>query len=249
MVSKDQNNLPSPPEAPTSTRWIDRWPIEAEVLLLLAVSATALLIFIVTAGTVLNGGFRALDEALLLALRSPDDVSDPIGPKWFEEVMRDFTALGSTGVLTLIVIAVSGFLWLAGLPRRALGVLLWSALGTALSHMSKLGFARPRPELVPHEAEVFTLSFPSGHAMLSAVIYLTIGAMIASSQEHRRIKLYVVSFAALLTIIVGVSRVYLGVHWPSDVLAGWALGAAWACIGWLVFTRMGQDDCGPVSGR
>jgi undecaprenyl-diphosphatase len=243
MASNQNDSLPSPPEAKQSTRWIDRWPVEAEVLFAMAASASGLLVFVVTAGAVLNCGFRALDETLLLALRTPGDLSDPIGPRWFEELMRDITALGSTGVLTIVVIAVAGFLWLAGSPRRALGVVVWSAIGTALSHMSKLGFARPRPELVPHEAEVFTLSFPSGHAMLSAVIYLTIGAMIAGSQESRRIKFYVIGFAVLLTLLVGVSRVYLGVHWPSDVLAGWALGAAWACLGWLIFSRFGRGNC------
>jgi undecaprenyl-diphosphatase len=103
--------------------------------------------------------------------------------------------------------------------------------------MSKLGFARPRPELVPHGAEVYTHSFPSGHAMLSAVIYLTLGVMLASAQEDRRIKFYVLSLAVLLTVLVGMSRVYLGVHWPSDVLAGWALGASFACLGWLLFRK------------
>jgi undecaprenyl-diphosphatase len=105
--------------------------------------------------------------------------------------------------------------------------------------MTKLGFARPRPELVPHGAEVYTHSFPSGHAMLSAVIYLTLGVLVAASQEDRRIKQYVLCVAVLLTVLVGMSRVYLGVHWPSDVLAGWALGASFACLGWLIFRRTG----------
>jgi undecaprenyl-diphosphatase len=212
--------------------------VEAEVLLALSATAAGVLAFLVIGGLAMNGGFRGMDEALLLALRDPANLSDPVGPVWFEEFVRDVTALGSTAVLTLLVIAISGFLYLTGNSRKATIVLVWSAAGTLLSHLSKLGFARPRPELVPHAAEVLTPSFPSGHALLSAVIYLTLGAMIAATQDSRRTKLYVMAFATVLTLLVGMSRVYLGVHWPSDVLAGWALGAAWACLGWLVLRRM-----------
>jgi undecaprenyl-diphosphatase len=230
---------PASPESPPSPAW----PIEAEVLVALSAAAAGLLVFVLIAGTVLNGGFRELDEALLLRLRNPLDTADPIGPLWFEELVRDLTALGSTGVLTLLVAAVAGFLTLVGQRRKALAVIVWSAAGTLLSHMSKLGFARPRPELVPHAAEVFTPSFPSGHAMLSAVIYLTLGVLVAATQTDRSAKLYVLCFAVLLTLLVGASRVYLGVHWPTDVLAGWALGAAWACLGWVAFRRI-EDAAG-----
>jgi len=215
--------------------------VEAEVLLALGGAATGVLAFILIAGTVFNGGFRGIDEALLLALRNPADLSDPLGPAWFEEMVRDLTALGSTAVLTLIVLAVSGFLYLTDRPRKALAVLGWSAAGALLSTVTKLGFARPRPDLVPHGAEVYTHSFPSGHALSSAVIFLTLGAMLALVQDSRRIKFYVLAFAVMLTVIVGLSRVYLGVHWPSDVLAGWALGAAWATLGWLVFRRIDRE--------
>ncbi len=221
--------------------WRGRWPIEAEVLLALLASAAGLLAFLLIAGTVVNGGFRGIDEAVLLALRNPADLSDPVGPRWFEELVRDITALGSTGVLTLVVVAVAGFLFLAEKPKKALAVVVWSSAGVGLSQFAKAGFARPRPDLVPHAAEVFTLSFPSGHAMQSAVIYLTLGTMIAATQQSRRIKFYVLAFAVILTVLVGLSRVYLGVHWPSDVLAGWTLGAAWAGLGWLVFRRIGSE--------
>jgi undecaprenyl-diphosphatase len=137
---------------------------------------------------------------------------------------------------------VSGFLYLSGRAHKALAVLGWTAAGALLSTLAKLGFARPRPDLVPHGAEVYTHSFPSGHAMSSAVIFLTLGVMIALVQESRRIKFYVLAFAVLLTMLVGMSRVYLGVHWPSDVLAGWALGAAWATLGWLVFRRLDRGQ-------
>jgi undecaprenyl-diphosphatase len=226
-------------EDAAAKKWSERWPVEAEVLIAVAAVAAGVLAFLTIGSSVLNGGFREADESILLALRNPADLADPVGPIWFEELVRDLTALGSTAILTLIVLAVAGFLYLSGQHRKAAAVVVWSAAGTVLSHMTKLGFARPRPELVPHGAEVYTHSFPSGHAMLSAVIYLTLGVLIAASQEDRRIKRYVLSLAVLLTLLVGMSRVYLGVHWPSDVLAGWALGAAFACLGWLIFRRTG----------
>jgi undecaprenyl-diphosphatase len=238
-MSNEPKTPSSSIEDATAKKWSERWPIEAEVLIAVAAVAAGVLAFLYIGSSVLNGGFREADESILLALRNPADLADPVGPIWFEELVRDLTALGSTAILTLVVLAVAGFLYLSGQPRKAAAVVVWSAAGTALSHMTKLGFARPRPELVPHGAEVYTHSFPSGHAMLSAVIYLTLGVLVAASQEDRRIKRYVLCVAVLLTVLVGMSRVYLGVHWPSDVLAGWALGASFACLGWLIFRRTG----------
>lgn len=215
------------------------WPVEAEALLALALAAGGLLAFVAVAGIVFNGGLRSFDEGLILALRTPGATDDPLGPVWFEELVRDLTALGSTGVLTLIVLATAGFLTLTGRGRTGLAILIWSGAGTALSQVAKSLFARPRPDLVAHAAEVYTLSFPSGHSMLSAVIYLTIGALVAGTQDDRAVKTYVMGLAVLLTVLVGASRVYLGVHWPTDVLAGWALGAGWACLGWACFDWAG----------
>ena len=103
-------------------------------------------------------------------------------------------------------------------------------LGVLLSNSLKWGFARPRPDLVPREIVVYTASFPSGHTTLSAVVYLTLGALLCRTQSSIAVKAYVLSVAALLTAIIGVSRVYLGVHWPTDVIAGWLIGGAWAFL-------------------
>ena len=103
-----------------------------------------------------------------------------------------------------------------------------------VSTLTKLGFGRPRPDLVPHATQVYTASFPSGHAMMAAVTYLTLGALLARVQPRLRLKLYLIGLAATLTVLVGCSRVYLGVHWPTDVLAGWTLGAAWALGCWAI---------------
>ena len=193
-----------------------------------------------------RGRAPAFDEWLIVALRSPGDLADPIGPAWLEEMMRDFTAMGSTGVLTLTVLAIAGFLAMTRKGHAALFVLASVAGGVLVSQTTKWAYARPRPDLVPHGAEIFTASFPSGHSMMSAVVYLTLGALLARTQPDRAVKVYILAIAVTLTVLVGISRVYLGVHWPTDVLAGWALGGLWALICllvmlWLQFRGQVED--------
>ena len=197
------------------------------------VVAAGILGFLLLADIVADGGARRFDEWLLLALRSPGDLSDPIGPRWFEEMMRDITALGGTAVLTLGVLAVTGFLALTRKTHAAVTVLVSVVSGMLLSQAIKWAYARPRPELVPHGMETYSASFPSGHSMMAAVVYLTLGALLARHQGQPRMKVYVLVVAVLLTVLVGASRIYLGVHWPTDVLAGWCLGAAWAILCWF----------------
>src|SRR5262245_24574649 len=208
--------------------------MEGELLLTFAGTATLLLGFAMLGAAVAGGEPRAFDRRILLAMRSATDPSAPIGPVWFQEMVRDFTAIGSTGVLLLVVLMVAGFLAMTRRRNAALMVLASSAGGTLITHLTKIGFARPRPDLVPHEVYVDTMSFPSGHAMMSAVVYLTLGALLARTEARRRVKIYILAMAVLLTLLVGASRIYLGVHWPTDVLAGWALGAGWATLCWLV---------------
>jgi undecaprenyl-diphosphatase len=207
-----------------------------EVLLLaaIALAAASLVLFGQLTDEVLEGETHAFDETVLLALRSSADPSDPIGPDWLEEQIRDVTALGSLGVLTLVSLAAVGFLILQGKRRTALLVVAAVGGGMLVSTLTKLGFDRPRPDLVPHATHVYTASFPSGHAMMAAVTYLTLGALLARVQPRLRLKLYLIGLAATLTVLVGLSRVYLGVHWPTDVLAGWTLGAAWALACWAI---------------
>jgi undecaprenyl-diphosphatase len=208
------------------------------VLLSLAVVAAGVLAFAAITSEVLEGDTQAFDRALLLALRSRGDATDPIGPRWLEEVGRDLTALGGVAVLTLLSLAVIGYLLLLRRPRAA-ALVVSSVLGAlALSMVLKALFGRPRPELVPHLSYVVTSSFPSGHAMLAAAVFLTLGALLARLQQRLMVKAYILLWAVILTLLVGVSRVYVGVHWPSDVLAGWAAGATWASLCWVVARRL-----------
>jgi undecaprenyl-diphosphatase len=204
--------------------------IEPMALSAVVLGAGLLLAFARLASAVRRGDAPALDEWLIVALRTPGDLADPIGPPWLEEAMRDFTALGSTGVLTVMVLAIAGFLAMTRKGHAAILVLVSVAGGVLISQTMKWAYARPRPDLVPHGAEVFTASFPSGHSMMAAVVYLTLGALLARTQPDRAVKAYILAMAVLLTVLVGVSRVYLGVHWPTDVLAGWTLGGLWALI-------------------
>ncbi|WP_090110326.1 phosphatase PAP2 family protein [Limimaricola pyoseonensis] len=196
--------------------------------------ALAGLLFFLLAGEVVEGDTKAFDEWLLLLLRNPADLSDPVGPLWFEEIARDMTALGGVFWLTLLTLWVAGYLALSRHFGTMWFMLLAIGGGTLLSRGAKLFFDRPRPDLVPHESIVYTASFPSGHSMLSAVVYFTLAVMLSRLEARRLMKIYILTAAILLTGVVGMSRVYLGVHWPTDVLAGWSAGAAWATACFLV---------------
>ncbi|RAI39184.1 phosphatase PAP2 family protein [Rhodoplanes roseus] len=207
---------------------------EVGPLLTLFLIAAALFGFVEIAGEVVEGEKHAFDEAILRILRNPMDLADPIGPAWLEKAIRDLTALGSVTVLTLLTALVLGYLVIDGKRAAAAFVLVSVAGGALLVDGLKLVIARPRPDLVAHLVDVSTYSFPSGHATASAVTFLTLGVLLARVQARRRVKAYVIGVAVILTLVIGASRVYLGVHWPSDVLAGWCLGAAWAMLCWQV---------------
>jgi undecaprenyl-diphosphatase len=195
--------------------------------------AAGISIFAMIAALVKEGATQDFDRRLLLAMRHPGDLS-PIGSRSVQEAARDFTALGGVVVLGLVTVATTGFLALDGKKHLAWFTFASVVGGLVMSSLLKDVFQRPRPEVVPHIVYAANTSFPSGHSMLSAVTYLTIGAMLARSHKRRALKVYFLVIAALLSLMVGVTRVYLGVHWPTDVLAGWTAGAVWALLCWLV---------------
>ena len=197
-------------------------------------AAAMILAFGHIAEEVTEGDATKFDQTVLLALRNPADLSDPIGPAWLEEAARDITSLGSYVVLGFVLCAVLAYLVMTQKRAAALWISASVGGGVVLSNALKFAFERPRPEIVPHAVRVFTSSFPSGHATLAAVSYLTLGALLASLHSSRQLKLYFISVAIFLTVAIGLSRLYLGVHYPTDVLAGWCVGAAWAALCWMI---------------
>jgi len=207
---------------------------EIALLSVLLLAAGGIWAFIAIASEMVEGETGAIDKALLLALRDPANPDNPIGPQWLQQTMLQFTALGSTAVLSLIAVGAIGWMLLWRKYRTALLAAVAIGGGALLSTLLKGEFGRARPDLVPHGDVVSGLSFPSGHAFSSAVVYLTLAVLLARVQPHRRAKVYLMAMAVALTLLIGVSRVYLGVHWPSDVLAGWCVGSAWALLWWAL---------------
>lgn len=173
-----------------------------------------------------------LELQVMRALRDLEDLSDPVGPDWMEKFAIDLTSLGGHTVLTLLVIIAVGGLLLDG-RRIAARLLLGSTAGAMLlSAGLKQLIDRARPDVVEHLVHVSTPSFPSGHALLSASIYLTLAVILGQQYPKPVLRRYLLVVAATLTLLVGFSRVYLGVHWPTDVLAGWLVGSLWAWGCW-----------------
>ena len=208
--------------------------IEFPILLAGLVVAGGLWGFVELMEVARAGTPRSFDADILLAFRQAGQPNVPVGPLWLEGAMRDITSLGSASVLVLITTATIIYFLLVRRWATALLIFVAVAGGQVLSSLLKVGIDRPRPELVSHLVTETSLSFPSGHAMLSAVTYLTLGSLAARFLPGRVAKVYVLSLSVLVAILVGISRIYLGVHWPSDVLAGWCAGFAWAMLCWLV---------------
>lgn len=199
----------------------------------IGIAALGALGFAAIADEAHEGDSHFFDRSVLMAFRNPADVRDPIGPPALEHAMADITALGGFTVLTLLVAGVAIYMLATGRRIGALMIVGASLSGAVLSETLKALFERARPDLVPHLTHMASASFPSGHAFLSAVTYLTLGVLLAREHGGRRAKLLLIGGAVLVTLMIGVSRLYLGVHWPTDVLAGWSLGAAWAALWWL----------------
>lgn len=221
------------------------WPLIRREALLIAVFVTFALVLlgVIHLGSEISeDGTSSFDSWLIVALRQPGNLGVPIGPAWLRQVFVDITALGGVPLLTLIVLVTAGYLVAAGRHRTALLILVATASGSLLGQVLKFAFARVRPQLVPHLVEISTLSFPSGHALNSAVTFLTLGALLARAEPARRVRGYILVVAMALTLLIGFSRVYVGVHWPTDVIAGWAIGGSWALLWWAMAVRLQQRD-------
>ncbi len=222
---------------------------EIMVLVLLLVVAGGATCFVRIADWVKDQDIQGFDEMVLRGLRNPLDPSDPIGPRWVGDVARNITALGSIPVLGLLVVSVSGFLYLLG-KRHAMIFLLACVIGGVfLTVALKEGFDRARPDIVPKLEAVTSASFPSGHSMMSAVVFLTLSVMVAGVFASMRVRVYVICVAVVVSLLVGLSRMFLGVHYPSDVLAGWTVGFAWSISCWImarILQRKGALEGGEV---
>jgi undecaprenyl-diphosphatase len=229
------------PESPDRLRrgWRHLIRFEGRVLAGLVLAAGALWAFLKLGGEVAEGETGVFDRRLILLLRTPGHLDDPIGSRSVEEAVRDISALGGTTLIALLTVV--GALAFAFHRRYRHAAVLVGAvlLAWASSEATKVLYHRPRPDLVPHGAYVYSSSFPSGHSTLSTAAYLTLAMLVASLETRRRTKALAYGLAGAVLVAVGFSRVYLGVHWPSDVLAGWCLGSAWALAAWLALGASG----------
>ncbi len=225
---------------------------EAPTLLAVLIAAGATWVLIEVIEQVVTGNSAVIDRTILMVFRTAEDPRRLIGPPWLHEMMRDFTALGGIGVLVLMTGGVASFLLLERKHYAALLLIIATATGLIVSQLAKFMFARPRPDLEPVSTIVMTASFPSGHSTMAAIVYLTCAVLIASTRRRRRVKAYVILLAALIALLVGFSRVFLGVHWPTDVLAGLCFGAAWALLCWVglrILQRLGYVEYEPPIAR
>jgi undecaprenyl-diphosphatase len=206
----------------------DGLTIETAALLQLFCGAICIWIGLKVVPGLYKSRLAAIDNFLLRVLRRGDNPAIPVGPEWLSQAAQDVTALGSGAELTIATGILVGFLCLDR-RFRAAGFLL-SSLGSGLliCELLKGLFLRRRPNVVPHLTRFDPASFPSGHSMGAALVYLTLGSIISRQVVGSTAKAYFLSVALTLALLVGVSRVYLGVHYPSDVLAGWAAGSLWS---------------------
>lgn len=194
-------------------------------------------VFVYLASTAPEGDHLVWENRILYQFRDPA-TGRPFGPEWLPGAISDLSALGGAVVLVLMGTFTFGYLMLT--RRRAAALLLLVAvvggqmLNLALKHL----FVRDRPDSALHLVEVRSPSFPSGHSMAASIFYLTTGALLTQTARRRREKLYLVASAILLAGLVGFSRVYLGVHYPTDVIAGWSAGAVWAVLCWAVAAQL-----------
>lgn len=205
-----------------------RSPSILQPRLLLPVAAG--LAFLALAALISTGHDFGLDRTLILMLRQPGDPSTPLGPAWFQEAVRDMTSFGSFTGLFFMTLAAALALWLGGHRPLALGLVASVLAALLASTILKMAIGRDRPDIVAHEALTFTASFPSGHAFLSAVTMLSIAGFVGLASKRSEMARLCLVLAWVMVVLIGLSRIYLGVHWPTDVLGGWLLGLAWASL-------------------
>ena len=173
----------------------------------------------------------------MLSLRVADGART-IGPVWLEYGFVQITALAGWPIIVLLTVALSG-LFLIRKQFKYLGVILAVIIGeSVLVSMLKSFFDRERPDFIYHLVEVGTKSFPSGHSASAAAFYLTVGLMAANMSSVPVVRRYIMTISIVVIMLIGASRIFLGVHYPTDVIAGFAIGAAWASAIWLISWKL-----------
>ena len=178
------------------------------------------------AWSVMRGGTVSFDEAGLFLWRNAD--LSPIGSAHTLEIVRDITSLGGVFLRHLFAIAAILSLIMMGMRRTAWHLTLIVSLGWTANSGLKALFSRPRPDIVPHLMGASGNSFPSGHSFNAAVVYVSIALIFAAMSQRTAVRYLLIASALLLSIMIAWSRVWLGVHWPTDVIAGWLGGVGWA---------------------
>lgn len=215
-----------------SIRWLLEWLGQRGVIVYAAVLIVVggTLGFIHLTDEVRDGDTRQFDATVIWWMsqwHGPDH-------RMLEEIGRDITALGGIAILAICTLGVAGFLFMERRFAAMWLILIATTGGLLLSSLLKWLINRDRPSFGEPLSYVYTTSFPSGHSMMSAVVYLTLGGLLSRITQERSVKLYFILIALMITFLVGLSRVYMGVHWPTDVLAGWTAGLVWAILCWLV---------------
>lgn len=223
--------------------------VESRILLVFLAVAGGLLLLGKAASEVIEGDTLGFDRAVLLFLRQTGDPATPVGPLWLRQVMVDITALGSLAVLTIITTFAAGYLVASRKPALAAFMVGAVVGGALISTLLKAVYARTRPDLVAHLVGTDSASFPSGHAMNSAVTYLTLAVLLARAEKSVAVRRFLISMAIGLTLTIGFSRLYLGVHWPTDVAAGWIVGGLWAAACSLWAKRLQSHHTIEAAGR
>lgn len=207
---------------------------ERKLVVSVALTAAAGYAFIGIAEDTMEGETAKLDNAVLESLRSTTNTSQPIGPEWLLPAAQDISALGGVAVTTLLITTICGYFLLKKKLRMMLFLLASVIGGTVANVLLKDFFGRTRPSIVPPLEPTMDESFPSGHSMLSAIVYLTLAAMLAKSTSSTVVKIYYMVIGIGLAVLIGLSRLYLGVHYPTDVVAGWCAGLAWAAMSYTI---------------
>lgn len=194
----------------------------------------ALVIFFYVAQKVQNGSTINFDYYALNSLRADNPTREALGPNWLTILMTDITALGGAAIIFFVTASVAFYLLLRKNYSFLWLIIVATIGGVVISLGLKEFFSRERPPIEYHLITVKSLSFPSGHATMASVVYLTQGALFAKLQSVKKIRIFFLTVSAFLVFLIGTSRIYLGVHYPTDVIAGWAVGTAWASFCWLV---------------